>query len=78
MVVLHRFYCTANSKDPDELPQIAAYISSGFSLFPKTKKMFRERNALIACDYSIYTMNYPDITVSNFMEKSISLHKVKI
>ena len=27
---------------------------------------------------SIYTMDHPDLTVSNFMEKSISLQRVKI
>ena len=31
---------------------------------------------IINCDPSIYTMDNPDLNVSNFMEKSISLQRV--
>ena len=30
---------------------------------------------VITCDTSVYTMDHPDLTVSNFMEKSIGLHR---
>ena len=43
--------------------------------------IFRETNAIflgeiITCDPSIYTMEHPDLTVSNLMEKSIGLMRV--
>ena len=31
---------------------------------------------MINCDPSIYTMDYPDLTVSNFMENSIRTQQV--
>ena len=32
---------------------------------------------IITFDLSIYTMNHPDLTVSNFMENSIGLKRAK-
>ena len=31
----------------------------------------------ITCNPSIYTMDHPDLTVSNFMENSVGLKRVK-
>ena len=60
-----------NDEGPDEMPFIRA----------KKKSIFRERNTIffesITCEPSIYTMDHPDITVSNFMEYSIGLKRVK-
>ena len=58
----------ANSEDPDEMPHAAA-LSSGSTLFAKTKMIFRERNTffyleIITCDPSIYTIDYPELIVS--------------
>ena len=55
----------ANSEVPD------GGISSGPALFAKTKSVFREINILfeiITCNLSIYTMDHPDLILSNFME----------
>ena len=55
-------------------------ISSGSALFAKTKLIFREINSnilkIITCDPSIYTMDHPDLTVSNFMEKRVCRQRV--
>ena len=57
-------------------------ISSGSAQFVKTKSILRERNAIflkiITCSPSIFTMDQPDFTVLNFMEKSIGLNWVKM
>ena len=60
----------ANSEDTDECD-----ISSGSTMFAKTKTIFRERNAflleIITCDPSIYTMDHSKCIVSNQKEEFI-------
>ena len=65
----------ADSEDPDEMPH------KGSSLFVKSNSIFRERNVIfleiITSNPSIYKMDHPDLTVSNFMENDICLQRVK-
>ena len=62
----------ANSEDPDEMP----------ITFAKTKSIFMERNIyffeIIILNSSIYTMDHPELTVSNFIESSIGPKRVKM
>ena len=59
-----------NSVDEAEMPQNA-----------KTKSIFRGRNILFSRMYSLcplkYTLDHPDLAVSNFMENSIAVQRVK-
>ena len=52
-----------------------------FVLIVKTKSIFRERNIIcleiITCNLSIFTMDHSDLTLSNFMKKSIGLKRFK-
>ena len=55
-------------------------IIPGPAHFAKTKLIFRQRNLIleiITSDPSIYTIDHPDLTVSNFMENSIGPRRVK-
>ena len=58
----------ANSEDPDEMQQNATFHLGLHCLLGQI--YLQERNILfleiIACDPSIYTMDHPDLTVSNF------------
>ena len=63
----------ANSEDPDEMGQ---------QCLLKIKSIFRERKTsflcqILTCDPSIYKMDHPGLTVSNFIVKSIGLKRVK-
>ena len=62
--------------------RITCGISSGFALFAQTKLIVRERNTIffevLTCDPSIYTMDHPDLPVSNFMENFIGLKRVEV
>ena len=62
--------CFANNEDPDKMPHGAAFHRGLHYLLrqanPQRKKyIFME---IRTCDPSIYTMDHPDLTVSNFME----------
>ena len=59
-----------------------AFILTVSALFAKTKSIFREKKnniilEILTCDPSVYTMDHPDLNVSNFMEKSIGLKRVE-
>ena len=61
---------------------IVFFNSCGNPVFARTKLIFRERKIfyfmeIITCAPSIYTMDHPDLTVSNFMEKYIDLQMVQ-
>ena len=70
-----------NCEDPDEMQRMKCCISSGSALFAKTKSIFRERNIYWRkkpYNPSIYIMDLPDLTASNFMEDTIDLKRVKL
>ena len=64
----------ANSEDPDEMPHKVAFHQGLHCLLLKINLIYRERNTIfgndnqVTCNPSIYTMDHPDLTVSNFME----------
>ena len=54
-------------------------ISSGSSLFAKTKQSLEKEIKcleIITCN-PLYIMDHPDLTVSNFIENSFGLKRVK-
>ena len=63
MAAQDRFYCI----DPDEI----CGISSGFTLFEKVKKVFRQQNTILLNDNLIISMDYPNSIVSN---QKIEIH----
>ena len=68
----------ANSEDPDEMPHEAAFheglhCSLRLNQSLEIEVYFLE---IITCDPSIYTMDHPNLTVSNFMGNFIGLKKV--
>ena len=68
----------ANSEDPDEMPHCVAFHQGLQSLLWPNQSFEKEIQyfiKIITCDPSIYTMDHPDLTVSNFMENSIGLQK---
>ena len=72
----------ANREEPDEMQHNAAFhqglhclrIQNRYSETPRGIQYILE---IITCDPSIYTMDHPDLTVSNFMGNSIGLKRVK-
>ena len=62
----------ANSKDPDEMEH---YVCEGKNNLQKKK--YNILLEIITFDPLIYTMDHPDLTVSNFMENSIGPKRVK-
>ena len=69
----------ANSADPDEVLHNAAFHQGLHCLprqNPSSVKEIQFFCDIITCDPSIITMDYPDVTVSNFMGNSISLKRV--
>ena len=60
-----------NSVDPDQ----TAHVGQGLLFLLDKINLQRKKYILeiITCDSSIYTMDHPDLTVSNFMEKYINL-----
>ena len=70
----------ANSEDPDEMQQIAAF-NLGLHCLVSWKWSFETEVHLnlksLTCDPLICTMNHPSLIVSSYMEEFISLQKVK-
>ena len=66
-----------NSKDPDEMTHNAFH--QGLHCLLIQNRYSENFFLIITCDHSIYTMDHPDlhVTVSNFMENSIGLKRVK-
>ena len=69
----------ANSKDPDDMSQNAEFLQGMHCLLRQNLYSDKEIQCFmefITLTLNIYTIDYPDLTVSNFMEKSIDLQKV--
>ena len=60
----------ANSEDPDEMPHKAAFHQVQHCLLRQNGSSEKDF-LIITCNPSIYTMEHPDLTVSNCMENSI-------
>ena len=54
-----------------------AFILTVSALFAKQRKKYNIILEILTCDPSVYTMDHPDLNVSNFMEKSIGLKRVE-
>ena len=68
----------ANSEDQDEMPHNVAFDQSVHCLL--RKKQSSEKYIYFVnktCYLSIYTMNHPNIIVSNLIESSIGLKRVE-
>ena len=63
----------ANSEYPNEMPCKATFHQGLHCLLRQNMITAGE---CIACNPSIYTMDHPDLSVSNFMEKSVGLKRV--
>ena len=66
----------ANNEDPDEKP----HHQGMYCLLRQNRSSEKEVQyflKIITCDPSIYTMDHPDLTVSNFMEYSFGQKMVK-
>ena len=64
----------AKSQDPDDSPgSEVCYYGQNISSEKETQHFWK----IITCDPSIYTTNYPDLTVSNFRETPNGLQRVK-
>ena len=66
----------ANSEDPDEMPHNVAFHQGLHCLLRQNQSSEKEMQyflEIITCDTSIYTMDHPDLIVSNFMVNSIRL-----
>ena len=70
----------ANSEDLDEMMHDTAF-QKGMHCLPRqnqtSKKEIQYILEFITCDPSIYTMDHPDFTVSNFMGNYIGPKTVK-
>ena len=69
----------AKSEDPDEMPHYAAFHQGLHCLLRQNGSSENEMQyylEIITCDPSIYTMDCPDITVSNFMGNPIGTERV--
>ena len=61
----------ANCEDPDEMPHNAAFqqgLHSTLRQNPSSEKETLYFLEIINCEHSIYTMDCPDLNVSNFIE----------
>ena len=70
----------ANSEDPDEMLQNAAFHQGMQCLLTQNQSLEKEIQCFledINCDSSIYTIDHPDFIVCNFMEYSIGLKRVE-
>ena len=71
----------ADSVDPDEMPHNAAFHQYLHCLVRQNQTSEKEIHYLleiITCDPSIYTMDHPCLTVSNFIGNSNGPKRVKI
>ena len=70
----------AKSEYPDEMLHNAAF-HQGFDCLLRpdrsSEKEIKSVFEITACDSLIYTIDHPHLTVSNFMESSIGLKRVK-
>ena len=60
--------------DPDVMPHYMAFHQVRQN--QSSEKDIQYILKIRTCDPSVYTMEHPDLNVSNFMEKSIGLHRV--
>ena len=70
----------ANSEDPDEMPQNAAFHQGVHCLLRQnqsSEKAIHYFLKIINCDPSTYIMDHPDFIVCSFVENSIGLKTVK-
>ena len=70
----------ANSEDPHEMPNYAAFHQGLHCLHRKINDLQRKKYIfleIITCDPSIYATDCRDLTVSNFMRNSIKLSSVR-
>ena len=66
----------ANSEDPDEVPHKAAFYQHLHCLLGQNGSSQREKYIsleIITYNPSIYTMNHPGVSASNFIENSFGL-----
>ena len=70
---------SANSEDPDEMPHYVAFHQGLHCLLRQNQSLENEVYFLeiSICDPSMYTMDHPDLIISNFMGDSIDIQKVK-
>ena len=69
----------ANSEDLDEMMHDTAF-QQGMHCLPRQNQTSKKEinfSKIITCNPSIYIMNHPDFTVSNFMGNSIGPKRVK-
>ena len=70
----------ANSEDPDEMQHYAAFHQGLHCLLRQNQSSEKEIQyflEIISCDPSIYKLDHPDLTLSNFMGNSIGIHYTK-
>ena len=66
----------ANSEDPDEILHHTAFHQGLHCLLrqkPSSEKEIHNYLEILTCDPSIYIIDHPNLSVSNFMGKSIGL-----
>ena len=68
----------ANSEDPDEMLQIAAFHQGLHCFLRQSQSSEKEiqHMKIITFDPIIYTIDHPHLSVSTFMENSIGLKRV--
>ena len=67
----------ANSEDPDEMRHNHQGLHCLLDQMYLQRKKYNIFWIILPCDPSIYTMNHPDLAVSNFMGNSIGPKRVK-
>ena len=70
-----------NSEDSDEMPHNAAFHQGLHCLLSQNQSSEKENKAffeIITCASLIYTLDHPDLTVSNFMGTSIGIKSLKV
>ena len=69
----------SNNENPDKMLHKAAFYLGLLCLLKQNQSSEKEvyLYKIITCDPLVYTMDHPDLTVSNFMENFIGLKKFK-
>ena len=68
-----------NNEDPDDITHRTAFHQRCTVFLNKIDLQWKKYNIIlqiITCDPSIYTLDHPDLTVSNIMENSIYKQRV--
>ena len=75
----HKRKHQATSEDPDKMPHYAAFYQALHCLLRQNRSSEKEIHLfeITTFDPSIYTTDRPDLTVSNLMENSVGLKRVK-